>query len=140
MFISVMDGKHDDEEEDERTLIIHGETTASKSFAAVRGVGELDLSLAERKTRGGVQEECVVVVFDLPDGSQGEATFKLGQTVEVLKSYIESEYGIPMQNQQLYLDDARLLDPLSLLDYPQAKGVEEILIRVQGPLSSEFKK
>ena len=138
-----MDGKHDDEEEDEQTLRIHGreqETAASKSSAAVRGVGELDLSLAERKTRGGVQEECVVVVFDLPDGSQGEATFKLGQTVEVLKSHIESEYGIPMQNQLLYLDDTRLLDPLSLLDYPQAKGVEEILIRVQGPLSCEFKK
>jgi hypothetical protein len=96
--------------------------------------------LAERKTRGGVQEESIVVVFNLPDGSQGEAMFKLGQTVEVLKSHIESEYGIPMQSQQLFLDDKRLMDPMSLLDYPQAKGVEEILVRVQGPLSSEFKK
>ena len=39
------------------------------------------------------------VVFDLPDGSMGESTFKLGQTVEFLKSFVESEYGIPMAAQ-----------------------------------------
>ena len=42
---------------------------------------------------GNIQEEEVVVIFDLPDGSQGEHKFKLGQTVEVLKSFVESEYG-----------------------------------------------
>lgn len=40
-----------------------------------------------------IQEEEVTVIFDLPDGSQGEHKFKLGQTVEVLKSFVESEYG-----------------------------------------------
>lgn len=91
----------------------------------------LDLSFAaDSKTdhdsnthREGIQEETLLVVFDLPDGSQGESMFKLGQTVEVLKSYIESEYGIPMQEQALFLEDKKMLDPFSLLDYPEAKGV-----------------
>ena len=39
------------------------------------------------------------VVFDLPDGSLGECKFKMGQTVEFLKSFVESEYGIPMMEQ-----------------------------------------
>jgi hypothetical protein len=65
-----------------------------------------------------IQEQEVMVLFDLPDGSQGEHRFKLGQTVEVLKSFVESEYGIPMQEQELYLDDKLLLNPFSLLDYP----------------------
>lgn len=95
----------------------------------------LDLSLAaEPKSGNGsqytgpdIQEKEILIVFDLPDGSQGEHTFKLGQTVEVLKSFIESEYGIPMMEQTLFLDmehaDGKRLDnPFSLLDYPDIKG------------------
>jgi hypothetical protein len=70
-----------------------------------------------------IQEKEVQVIFELPDGSQGEPqNFKLGQTVEVLKSYVEVEYGIPMQEQSLYLDDRKMENPFSLLDYPEAKG------------------
>lgn len=87
-----------------------------------------------------VQESSVTVVFDLPDGSQGENVFKLGHTVEVLKSFVESEYGIPMTDQQMYIEDKHMLDPLSLLDYPEAKGESEVFIRVEGPLPAESKK
>ena len=38
----------------------------------------------------------VLVVFELPDGSEGEKTFKLGQTVEVLKAFVEEEFEIDM--------------------------------------------
>lgn len=71
-----------------------------------------------------IQEQYLTVVFDLPDGSQGENSFQLGQTVEVLKSFVESEYGIPMAEQKLYLEDSNKLmaDPFSLLDYPEIKG------------------
>jgi hypothetical protein len=48
--------------------------------------------------------------------------FKLGQTVEVLKSFVESEYGIPMEDQSLFLEDKFMMNPLSLLDFPEAKG------------------
>ena len=99
-----------------------------------------------------------------------------GQTVEVLKSYVESEYGIPMGLQTLFLENLLMMDPLSLLDFAEAKGVhspdcyililgcslhssckyrsvfrsfyltfffsgvDEVFIRVEGPLPSEAKK
>jgi hypothetical protein len=49
----------------------------------LRGMG-LDLSLAPSKSEAndggkGIQENSVLVVFDLPDGSQGESFFKLGE-------------------------------------------------------------
>ena len=84
-------------------------------------------------------------MFDLPDGSQGESKFKLGQTVEVLKSFVESEYGIPMTEQELYLDTGFgqpkiMMDPFSLLDFPEAKGLSELIVRVEGALPSDSKK
>jgi hypothetical protein len=116
----------------------------SLSVIRMRGM-DLDLSLAEPKDQlnsksYGIQEESVTVVFELPDGSQGENSFKLGHTVEFLKSYVESEYGIPMADQILFLDDRMLLDPFSLLDYNEAKGVNEIFVRVEGILPPSYKK
>ena len=152
--IAMDKSQHDDEggeEDGGRTLTIcadwaeemQAKAGPSSPGGLLHGL-DLDLSLAERKSDGprgrGVQEECVLVVFDLPDGSQGESMFKLGQTVEVLKSFVESEYGIPMPLQTMFLDDKLLMDPLSLLDYPEAKGLDEIIIRVEGPLTNEFKK
>lgn len=104
----------------------HNEHTSPKRINGI----SLNLSFAaeakEQKVpkadEPDIQEESVTVVFDLPDGSQGENDFKLGQTVEVLKSYVESEYGIPMMEQVLYLDDKVLQNPFSLLDYPEVKG------------------
>jgi hypothetical protein len=102
----------------------------SLSSPNARGIA-LDLSFAaepkgqsrsSRSDEPDIQEESLNIVFDLPDGSQGENHFKLGQTVEVLKSFIESEYGIPMNEQTLYLDDKVLQNPFSLLDYPEVKG------------------
>jgi hypothetical protein len=46
----------------------------------------------------------------------------IGQTVELLKSYVESEFGIPMLEQTLFLEDRLMMDPLSLLDFSEAKG------------------
>jgi hypothetical protein len=147
---------HEDEDmdassSDARTLTICAEWEVDESKAGPSSPGgilhglDLDLTLAERKTDGsrvhrGVQEESVLVVFELPDCSQGESMFKLGQTVEVLKSFVESEYGIPMPLQTLFLDGKLMLDPLSLLDYPEAKGMDEVCIRVDGPITNEFKK
>ena len=45
-----------------------------------------------------------------------------------------------MAKQELYFDDQRMLNPLSLLDYPDVKGVDEIYVRVDGPMSSGSKK
>ena len=70
----------------------------------------------------GVQEDEILVVFDLPDGSQSDFKFKLGHTVEYVKSYVEGEFGIPMKSQVLRFQGKMMMDPLSLLDFPDAKG------------------
>ena len=100
----------------------------------LHGMGlDLSFAAAERKLESdsdckGVQEENVLVVFEFPDGSQSESHFRLGQTVEYVKSYIESEYGIPMQEQILIYEGRPMIDPLSLLDFPGAKGTSFKLI------------
>ena len=134
----------DDEESDDKSTtisILHAdmyggdgdepaeerESSRHHSQPLLRGMNLLDLSFAAGSKEPlydpqcrvyHIQEQEVMVLFDLPDGSQGEHRFKLGQTVEVLKSFVESEYGIPMQEQELYMDDKLLLNPFSLLDYP----------------------
>jgi len=123
-------------EDDGRILIINEQTSAKSEFPNQNSPNRmmaLDLSFAEDKhsTRRSkalsidepnIQEKDLNIVFDLPDGSQSENYFKLGHTVEFLKSYVESEYGIPMMEQTLYLEDKVLANPYSLLDYPEVKG------------------
>jgi hypothetical protein len=48
--------------------------------------------------------------------------------------------GIPMSTQTLFIEDKLMLDPLSLLDYPEAKGVDEIYILIKGDMPRESKK
>ena len=111
----------------------------------MQGMG-LDLSLTLPKSSDYIeespliQESSIVVVFDLPDGSVGEQEFKLGNTVEVLKSFVEMDYGIPMMEQTMYMGDQLLMDPMSLLDYPEAKSADELFVRVEGTLPSGSKK
>lgn len=113
--------------EDEAAVITMCDPAAAFTSPVLKGMS-LDLSLAaEAKCYAAgpvVQEELVNVVFDLADGSQGESQFKLGQTVEVLKSFVESEYGIPMAEQKLFLNGSgqAMLSPLSLLDFAEIKG------------------
>lgn len=88
----------------------------------------------------------VLVVFELPDGSEVENEFQMGQTVEVLKSFIAMECGMPMEQQQLFLvaSDERppslLLDPMTLLDYPQIDPALAVVIRVDGEMEDGAKK
>jgi hypothetical protein len=113
-------------EDDKNTITVNSSRAVKLSSPLLRGM-DLDLSFAASKRPyeeqgSGIQEQDVNVIFELPDGSQGESKFKLGQTVELLKSFVESEYGIPMEEQRLYIEDKLMLNPLSLLDYPEAKG------------------
>ena len=57
------------------------------------GIDIASLAKAERNAEATAEDDIirrldapVLVVFELPDGSEGEKTFKLGQTVEVLKA------------------------------------------------------
>ena len=60
--------------------------------------------------------------------------------MEVLKSFVESEYGIPMMDQEMFIDEKAMMNPLSLLDFPEAKGTNEIYVRVEGSLPQDSKK
>lgn len=42
--------------------------------------------------------------------------------------------------QELYLGSVLMMDPMSLLDYPEVDGSEEILIAIVGEMSEETKK
>ncbi|GMH92978.1 hypothetical protein TL16_g12502 [Triparma laevis f. inornata] len=87
-------------------------------------------------------ESEVMIIFELPDGSQTEESFKMGQSVEVLKSFVASEIGMDMEGQQLYLQDKLMFDPLSLMDFPEivASRGEDVYIRVEGDLEGETRK
>lgn len=76
----------------------------------------------------------ILVVFELPDGSEGEKHFKLGHTVEVLKSYVEDEFDIPMARQTLYLDRQLMRDPLTLADFPAVQDAPCVYVRVEGDM------
>ena len=80
----------------------------------------------------------VTVLFDLPDGSQIEGDFQMGQTVEVLKSFVAEEADMPMAGQSLFLEDGTgpLMDPMSIMDYRQIDPREEVYIRVDGRMES----
>mmetsp|Transcript_14283 Transcript_14283/g.26748 ORF Transcript_14283/g.26748 Transcript_14283/m.26748 type:complete len:154 (-) Transcript_14283:318-779(-) len=115
------------------------------SPARMQGMS-LDLSLTLPKSSDFleesplIQESSILVVFDLPDGSVGEQEFKLGNTVEVLKSFVEMDYGIPMTEQTMFMGDQLLMDPMSLLDYPEAKSCDELYVRVEGVLPTSSRK
>ena len=40
----------------------------------------------------------------------------------------------------MFLEDRVMMNPLSLLDFSEAKGQDEIYIRVDGPMPAESKK
>jgi hypothetical protein len=141
---------HDAADEKDGMISFEYDAKTTNIPQSARGIN-LDLSMAasrfaEEKVGEDFrqQEESVTVIFELPDGSQGESKFKLGQTVEFLKSFVESEYGILMQEQVLSIEGRVMLDPLSLLDYSEAKGnysrtkflSQDFLIRATDSLGS----
>ena len=113
------------EDDEKKMFALPDPIYSPRSQQAAMSGPSLDLSNAQQdsKEQDGVQEDEIIVVFDLPDGSQSDSKFRLGQTVEVLKSFVESEFGIPMQHQVLRSQGKIMMDPLSLLDFPEAKGM-----------------
>ena len=68
------------------------------------------------------------------------AQFQVGQTIELLKSYVEAEFGISMTRQTLLLEKQVLLDPMTLLDYNISSKDEEVFITVEGEMDAQFLK
>lgn len=58
--------------------------------------------------------------------------FFMGQTVEVLKMYLEKMHHLPYSSTTLYLDEIHLIDPLSLVDLPfDSKKCNEVTVHVK---------
>lgn len=116
----------DDDDDRINTLQASSTTILSPRSLAMSGIQNLDLSsgsgFPDASEEAGENEDEIIVVFELPDGSQTDNKFRLGQTIEVLKSFCESEIGIPMQTCVLRLKGKVMMDPLSLLDFPEIKG------------------
>mmetsp|Transcript_5918 Transcript_5918/g.19230 ORF Transcript_5918/g.19230 Transcript_5918/m.19230 type:complete len:150 (+) Transcript_5918:112-561(+) len=99
---------------------------------------------SEERAMERLLEGEVVVVFALPDGSEGEGRFKLGHTVLLLKTFVEDEYDIPLASQRLFFRGAEMLDPLSLSDFLSPSSSESpstvLLVRVDGVLPESASK
>ena len=86
------------------------------------------------------QDDEILVVFDFPDGSCQERSFKRGQTVEVLKAFLAAEYEISMEGLGLFLGGRVMMDPLSLSDFPASvKGTFRVTVEVEGGWATESK-
>ena len=111
------------------------------------GIDMASLAKAERNQQETAEDDImrrldapVLVVFELPDGSEGEQTFKLGQTVEVLKAFVEDEFEIDMGSCRLYLGDEEMPDPFSLSDFPQVSPRKACVVRVAGDVPERAQK
>lgn len=64
--------------------------------------------------------------------------FQKGQTVAVLKSYLVEE--LELQDIQLYFQDRVMLDPFSLLDFPNVERAKSLDIEVRIENTSQSRK
>ena len=111
------------------------------------GIDMASLAKSERNAENTEEDDIikrldapVLVVFELPDGSEGEQTFKLGQTVEVLKAFVEDEFEIDMGSCRLYLGDEEMPDPFSLSDFPAVSPRKACVVRVAGDVPERAQK
>eukprot|EP00796_Vickermania_ingenoplastis_P001554 gene1554-939_t len=74
----------------------------------------------------------VLVRFALPDGRTAEGRFFMGQTIEVLKMFLDKAFGLAYETSTLYLGETYLMDPLSLVDLPFVpKTTNDVKVVVQ---------
>ncbi|KDO21810.1 hypothetical protein SPRG_12627 [Saprolegnia parasitica CBS 223.65] len=78
-----------------------------------------------------LQEEDIVIVFELPDGSEVQEKFKKGQTIAVLKSYLSMEFDLPMESLKLLHHETTLIDPYTITDYPELEALDHVRLRVK---------
>lgn len=110
MSSSKVDEHDDDEDSSDGTQTTSTRVPTLGNLSDTRG--EIDSKMEE------IHNAVCEVRFTLPNGARDSATFKVGQTVEVLKSYIAAHHDISMADQRLYLSGNLMIDPLSLSDFP----------------------
>ena len=90
------------DDDDDDSYLFQASAAEEKSHSSSGRKLVIDIKEVEsisQVEKSSIQEKEILCIFELPDGSEGEKLFKLGQTVEYLKSFVESEFGIPMNAQ-----------------------------------------
>ncbi|KAL0485561.1 BRCA2 [Acrasis kona] len=100
------------------------------SLSSISGLG------SEGKKQKDAQEEKllgdeITVVFKLPNGEAKKHQVNLGRPIEWLKVLVEREHGIPFDNQDMYINDKSVPNPMSLSDIPSVSGTGETVIVVK---------
>ncbi|OQR93621.1 hypothetical protein THRCLA_22294 [Thraustotheca clavata] len=101
---------------------------------------KLHLSLPNRETSAPedeskvedarrLQEEVIDIVFELPDGTEAHEKFRKGQTIAVLKSFLSTEYDIPMTSLKLMHRETILMDPYTITDYSAMEDADNARIQ-----------
>ena len=141
-----------DEKDDDSSIIVVNEPTPLSPLSSPAAAGmkinlhkaldiaeskELDNSMEAEMERKSKSE--VLIMFELPDGSQVEEKFMLGHTVEVLKAFLSSECDMDFQS-KLFIEDKLLLDPMQLADYIDSDSKDDIYVRVEGEMEDVGRK
>jgi|EP00946_MAST-07B_sp_MAST-7B-sp1_P001898 hypothetical protein len=118
-----------------------GGAAAGSSPVAINLLGmskTSDLEISPFPTLAAQEEaiamgEKVDVVFHLPSARTIEGQFGTGQTVQMLKAWLEKEHDVPYAGQTLVSQSSgtTMMDPLSLNDIPEIKGGEVFHVDVK---------
>ena len=102
-----------------------GKEASSAAGEGKAGGGWEGLTRANQDASAG-DDPVVEIAFRLPSGDVVAKEFKLGQTVEVLKAFLDAEHGLAMAEHELSLGDegTTMIDPLSLSDYQIQPGAK----------------
>jgi hypothetical protein len=113
-----MEGKWREEEEDEYERRCEAPATARRGdlpaleVTSVQAKRLKDRAVISTRALAEPAIAEVSVRFEFPDGSVAEGRFMQGQTVEVLKAWLESEFGLPMREVDLELNNRTMADPV----------------------------
>ena len=64
------------------------------------------------------------------DGEIDERKLSKGETVQNIKKWIKDNKGIPINHITVCLEDKKMMDPLSLNDFPEIKDKDEIELKI----------
>merc|ERR1719409_849750 len=116
-----------DSTDDEELPVSEAAPRADGKFAELRDENEVSKAQEEAEAAG----DSLNIIFNFDDGSQAQQEFKQGQDVAWVKNEIAKAKEVEYGTVTLLLDGKMLIDPMSLSDYPEIKGQQEIEIQVK---------
>jgi len=141
---------------DDAILAVTNNESTGNPTSSPAAVKTLNLSrahdLAEEKDDGLEAQMArkskseILVIFELPDGSQVEDHFMLGHTVEVLKAFLAADLQMDFAGTKLFIggedgaEEKMLLDPMQIADYVDGQSKDDLYVRVEGEMEDTGRK